>query len=133
MQCIYQEKNQVEATPKPESDMKHEWASFESARDPNVFTDPTGENARFASLPPGMEIANQPRAEINQMPLVMAGQTDVSADTNPASFANGFRRIPMKGTDEMFTNEHSDIFYATVYDDEGRESFIERGNVLDRG
>jgi hypothetical protein len=78
-------------------------------------------------MPPGMELDNQSSLEMHQMPLSMAGETDVSKDTNPESFREGFKRVDMKGTDDLYTGEHTDLWYG----DAG--GFVERNNYLDRG
>lgn len=84
------------------------------------------DTSKFNYMPPGMEMDNQASVEIHQMPLVMSGQTDVSKDTNPESFREGFKRIDMKGTDDLYTGEHTDLWYGDV------DGFVERNNYLDR-
>ena len=81
---------------------------------------------KFNYMPPGMELSNQTSAEINQMPLVMSGECDVSADTSPESLYKGFTRKHMAGSDDQYTGEHVDHFYG----DAG--GFTERNNYLDR-
>lgn len=131
-----QEKFQITAPGKDEAG--EGWASFESARDSQAavgtFVPKTSADTdmrRFNEMPPGMGI-DQCRAEINNMPLSMAGESDVSKDTSPTAFANGFTRRSMKGTDDQYTGEHMDLFYGEVFSDEGEASFLERNNYLDR-
>lgn len=126
-----QEKFQITVPAKEEDG--EPWASFESQRtDQSCVSSFRAKNAgdmdttRFNLMPPGMDIGNQEVAEINPMPLSVAGESDVSADTNPASFAQGFKKREMKGTDDQYTGEHVDQFYG----DAG--GFVERNNYLDR-
>lgn len=108
------------------------WASFESARQsqanvgdwcPANAGDTDGR--KFNEMPPGMEI-DQCHAEINGMPMSLAGETDVSKDTNTGAMFRGFTKRDMKGTDDQYTGEHADHFYG----DAG--GFVERNNYLDR-
>ena len=125
-----QEKLQITVPAKEEAG--ESWVDFESQRQSQAnvgdwcaeYSADT-DMRRFNEMPPGMNI-DQRRAEINNMPLSLAGQTDVSADTNPAALANGFTKRQMKGTDDQYTGEHMDLFYG----DAG--GFTERNNYLDR-
>ena len=81
---------------------------------------------KFNKTPPGMELDNQNSVEIRRMPLVMSGTSDASMDTNPESFARGYTKRQMKGSDDQYTGEHVDHFYG----DAG--GFVERNNYLDR-
>ncbi len=115
------------------------WASAESARQSQANVPSfKGQNAgqvdgsKFNYLPPGMEIEDQCSAEINPMPLSMAGETDVSHDANVGAFKNGFTRQPMSPTEDLYTGEHVDHFYGTVYNDKHEAGFLERNNYLDR-
>ena len=87
-------------------------------------------------LPPGMEIDNQARKRIENMPLSMAGATDVCNCVTDSAFEHGFVRHEMKGTDDQYSGEHMDHFYgvAVGQDDTGQtyDGFIERNNYLDR-
>lgn len=133
-----QEKFQISIPPKKEPD--HEWTSFKDARSTgeagfahsnNVSaTADAYEKTNF--MPPGMDISNQRFKRINNMPLSTAGESDVSQDTNPDSFAKGFKRRDMKGTDDQYTGEHMDLFYGEAVDEEGNVGFVERSNYLDR-
>ena len=88
--------------------------------------------AKFNFLPPGMELDNQKRVRINQMPLSMSGQSDVSKDTNPTAFAEGFTRRDLGSADDQYHLEHVDLFYGAAVGDDGNEGFVERNNYLDR-
>ena len=122
MNCFFQEKSQISAKPKQESG--ESWASFESARDPGA----TSGGVPEPRMPPGMDIANQDWSEQNSMPLSLAGATDVSADTVGAkALQDGYARQDMKGTDDLYTGEHTDLFYSDV------GGFCERNNYCDRG
>jgi hypothetical protein len=57
------------------------------------------------------------------MPLVQAGSTD---PTGVSGLDKGYDRKDMKGTDDLYTGEHADLFYG----DAG--GFVERNNYLDR-
>ena len=129
MRAPLQEKFQITVPAKTEAG--EGWASFESQRDVNgteEFCAKTAEDMdcrQFNVMPPGMDPC-QPNSEQSYMPLSMAGESDVSADTNPQSFAQGFKKREMKGTDDQYTGEHVDLFYG----DSG--GFVERNNYLDR-
>lgn len=60
------------------------------------------------------------------MPLSLAGQTDVTDHLTPKALKDGFTKHEMKGTDDQYTGEHTDLFYG----DAG--GFVERNNYLDR-
>lgn len=126
MRSPLQEKIQVTVVPTPKENGE-EWVSFESCREfqSNVDTD------TMNRMPPGMDISNQRSFQINQMPLSCAGESDVSADTNPSAFADGYLRRKMRGIDDQYTDEHVDLFYTTVVGEDG-EGFVERQNYLDR-
>ena len=82
---------------------------------------------KFNTLPPGMEIDNQKRVQIENMPLAIGGRNDVSGKLEaPDSMDRGFTRLEMKGTDDQYTGEHVDHFYG----DAG--GYVERNNYLDR-
>ena len=117
-----QEKLQITVPAKDEAG--EGWVSADSARDSQ--SDVPSFLARFNKMPPGMEIDNQCSAEINNMPLVMSGQNDVSKDVNDTAFKEGFKVREMNGTDDQYTGEHVDLFYG----DAG--GFVERNNYLDR-
>lgn len=126
-----QEKFQIMVPFKEETATDENWV-FPTPRDVNgqqAFKSecPTDEDERkFNRMPPGMELDNQNSVEIRQMPRVIAGTGDVSNDVTGESFAEGFRKLPMKGCDDQYTGEHVDHFYG----DAG--GFVERNNYLDR-
>jgi hypothetical protein len=132
MASSLQEKFQISPPRNDKGEDPGPWASFEKARQSQAEVgDWCPENAgsvdmrRFNEMPPGMNI-DQCRAEINGMPLSTAGESDVSKDTNPTAFREGFTKRDMKGTDDQYTGEHMDHFYG----DAG--GFVERNNYLDR-
>jgi hypothetical protein len=125
-----QEKFQITVPAKEEAG--EGWVPFESARqsqekvgDWNNCSADEVDFRRFNEMPPGMDIT-QKRSEVNNMPFSMAGETDVSKDTNEGAFYRGFTKRQMKGTDDQYTGEHVDHFYG----DAG--GFVERNNYLDR-
>jgi len=133
-----QEKFQITVPPeKEEADL---WVSMTSQRhvgeagflhqNSTTATGPSG--PKFNTPPPGMDISNQLRARIKQMPLSMSGETDVSKDTSPIAFAQGYTRREMKGTDDQYTGEHMDHFYGEAVDENGNVGFAERNNYMDR-
>lgn len=137
-----QEKFQVTLSPEKDDDNGTQWKSFESARhvgdagSVEMHDNNTTANENVVRktnyMPPGMEIDNQRRTRIRRMPLSMAGETDVSMDTNPQSFKEGFSRYELDGDDDQYTGEHVDHFYGEVIDEDGNEGFVERNNYLDR-
>lgn len=126
MRSPLQEKIQVTVV-QNKKDSENEWASFESCRESQSGVDTVNMNC----MSPGMDISNQNSSQINQMPLSCAGESDVSADTNPSAFADGYLRRKMRGIDDQYTDEHVDLFYTTVVGEDG-EGFVERQNYLDR-
>ena len=125
-----QEKFQI--TVPDRSENGEAWTTFESARQsqecvgdyaPKHSGDVDGR--KFNEMPPGMDI-DQLTSEINNMPLSMAGESDVSRVGSAANFEQGFSKRAMKGTDDQYTGEHVDHFYG----DAG--GFVERNNYLDR-
>lgn len=135
-----QEKFQTILPPAPNEDDGTEWKSFESQRHTgqaglvhvNNQTSEQEVEGKFNLIPPGMDINDQYRVEINNMPLSMSGESDVSADTNLESFDKGFTRRAMNGTDDLYTGEHIDHFYGEAVDEDGKTGFAERNNYLDR-
>ena len=122
MSKIVQEKFQEEFPVKPD-DGSNYWASDKSARvkkgAPNK-----GEGAMFNSLPPGMDIEDQELADIRHQGLTMSGTTDVSYDCpGPGSTHRGFHRKRMKPTDDLYTNEHVDLFYGEIRVEVENEGF----------
>jgi len=135
MSKIVQEKFQEEFPVKPD-DGSNYWASDKSVR-VKKGTPNQGEGAMLNSLPPGMDIDDQELADIRHQGITMSGATDVSYDCpGPGSTRRGYHRKRMKPTDDLYTNEHIDLFYGEVtVEVEGNEmetGFLERGNMLDR-
>jgi hypothetical protein len=142
MPGFFQEKSQISGPVVHNDEVPDKWAPWSNSRVAPVLgaARKSQENvpsflakdsadfdtSKFNGMPPGMELDNQWAADIESMPLVTAGETDVSKDTNPESFREGFKRIDMKGTDDLYTGEHTDLWYG----DTG--GFIERNNMLDR-
>ena len=122
-----------------------QWASFDSARKTRVTTNGTiAATGRFGGvervnnmneMPTGMDLDKGPAG--NQMPLRVAGSTDVTDDVNPWDLKRGWSRKSMGMTDDEYTGQHTDYFYDAVKgnDDGGGpqyEGFVERANYLDR-
>lgn len=145
---LSQEKFQVTAEPRKKRD--HQWATFESQR--RVISEDTrsydtseakkrtvigGINAAFSApitnrMPPGQEIMDQKLApSFNVRDGGLAGSTDESNSVNAAMLKKGFQHQNMRPEDEMYNNEHVELFYgeATV---DGVTGFVERNNMLDR-
>lgn len=110
---------------------KYETIFPDKSEDPGPWVDPAsarvGKRAvsRSNRMPPG-ECIDQPVSDIKSQPMSMGGETDVSADYNAESKREGFKKLPMSPTEDMYTREHNDAFY----DDCG--GFVERNNYLDR-
>lgn len=126
MPGILQEKFQVDNAPNANDDAHSGWASDASAR---THKGVSGQDS--VTLPPGMDIANQRVSDQRPMPLSMGGETDVSADWNPEAVRKGFKRLPMRATDDEYSNAHVDAFYDEMTVD-GETGFTERNNMLDR-
>lgn len=78
-----------------------------------------------------MDIEDQEVTDQRVMPLVMSGESDVSEDWSMDAVRDGFQRKKIRPTDDQYTNEHRDLFYAEAKVD-GDVGFVERGNLLDR-
>ena len=87
--------------------------------------------ADLNQLPPGMNIDDQSVREINPMRTVTGGTDDVTDNPQGKDFVKGYVGMHMRGTDDMYSNEHVDVFYSSVEVD-GVEGYLERGNTLDR-
>lgn len=137
-----QEKFQITVPPKvsKEDRLEGEWKDVHTARfsggegflHVNNTTSDATVRGKYNYTPPGMDISNQRRSRQNNMLLVVAGESDVSEDTNPQAFAKGFTRRAMDGTDDQYTGEHCDLFYGEAKDEDGHVGFVERNNYLDR-
>lgn len=130
MTRIVQEKFQIR--PKdPKTDCEScEWVDDSSARRQHGLVPPPIKGG-LNRLPPGTDLEAQAIVDDPRMPFSMGGETDVSHDYNRTSVRQGFDRKPMLGTDDEYTNEHTDTFYGEVEVD-GEVGFAERGNLLDR-
>lgn len=116
MPRVVQEKFQITAPPGP--------------KEPKGWVDPASTRrsgkAPRTQMPPGPNLANQSPPADPAMPYSMAGQTDVSADTNQQALNEGYSKRAMQSTDDEYSRQHNDAFY----DDVG--GFVERNNMLDR-
>jgi hypothetical protein len=142
---ILQEKFQVDNPQQRNDDAQSGWVNDKSARakknPPNSMREgrPGGDydsrymgNAvQYASLPPGMDIEDQEMTDQRRFTICMGGESDVSADWNAEAVKNGFKRKPMRATDDEYSNAHVDAFYDEIKVD-GDVGFTERNNVLDR-
>lgn len=109
------EKLQITApAPLNENSDYESWVSFASTR--VVFPQD------HLLLPPG-EIQEPALVD---MPLTVAGQTDVTNASEIATLRAGFLKHDMVATDDQYQMEHEDLFYG----DAG--GFVERNNLLDR-
>jgi hypothetical protein len=141
MSKIVQEKFQEEFPVKPD-DGSNFWASDKSARvkkgmPGSEYSKASSAGVMYNSLPPGMDIDDQEVADIRHEPSVETGVSDVSYDClRPGVAKRGFIRKKMSPTDDLYTNEHVDMFYGEitveVEDGEKETGFLERGNMLDR-
>lgn len=123
---ILQEKFQVVNPTEKNDDGQNGWKSADSARQRPAIS-----NARLNQNPPGMDITNQKNTEQNPIPMVMSGETDVSADWNEGALKKGFTKRECRATDDEYSNAHNDAFYDEIKVD-GSVGFAERNNVLDR-
>lgn len=140
---IVQEKFQIEYGQNKNDDSHSGWVTDKSARTKKNIPGREGRsggdqeskamnNSLFTnSLPPGMNIPDQEYSDIRKMKLVMSGESDVSEDYNSESVKYGFTKRQMRPTDDLYTNEHCDMFYSEMTVD-GETGFLERGNTLDR-
>jgi hypothetical protein len=144
MPGILQEKFQVDNAQQKNDDASSGWVSDRSVRTkkgtpPGREGRPGGDhesqtidNAVFwNTLPPGMNIEDQEATDQRQFKTTMGGESDVSADFNAEALKKGFKRKPMRATDDEYSNAHVDAFYDEIKV-EGDVGFTERNNVLDR-
>jgi hypothetical protein len=125
MPGIMQEKFQVDY-PQARDDAEAGWASDASAR-----TAKGVKGTNRLPLPPGMNIQDQPNSDQPSFAMTTGGESDVSKDVNPESMRRGVKRLPMRATDDEYSNAHVDAFYDEMKVD-GEVGFAERNNVLDR-
>ena len=136
-----QEKFQI-MTPysKKADDDGNNWADFKSVRETgdagrNHQNNTTADEicgSKFNYPGTGSDIGDQMRSEQNNMPLSMAGATDVSDHVNAETFKKGFKRHEMGCCDDQYSGEHIDLFYGEATGDDGEVGFIERNNYCDR-
>lgn len=114
-----QEKFQITVPAKEEA--AEPWVSFESQR---ITTgDPMPQDGeKFNVMPVGYDAT----CYRDNFKKGFGGDTDVSGGVNSKSLGQGFQKREMKGTDDQYTGEHTDLFYG----DSG--GFCERNNYLDR-
>jgi hypothetical protein len=140
MPGILQEKFQVDYPQQGNDDAHSGWKSDSSARtkkgmpgkeNASVKPDPSTNAAMFNSLPPGMDMEDQEETDQRKFATTMGGESDVSRDWNSEAVAKGFKRLPMRATDDEYTKAHQDAFYDEMNVD-GEVGFAERNNMLDR-
>ena len=103
-----------------------EWATEKSVRI-NTGNYPPGEGEKFNCMP---EIdLNDGRSKFVKG---FGGDTDITADIEPKSLEQGYRRRELKATDDQYGGEHIDLFYGEAVDEKGQVGFAERNNYLDR-
>lgn len=127
MPGILQEKFQVDNPQQGNDDGHNGWKSDRSARTKKGLNAPQG----TTPTPPGMDIGNQARTDQHGLPMTMGGESDVSADWNAPAVAKGYKRLPMRATDDEYSKAHQDAFYDEIKVD-GDVGFAERNNMLDR-
>ncbi len=113
-----QEKFQITVPAKDEAE--EPWVPFESQRvtrmpPANLFT-------QLNKTP----LTNIDDGVTHEMPRSLGGFTDVTNHLTPNALDRGFTKHDMKGTDDQYTGEHTDLFYG----DAG--GFVERNNYMDR-
>ena len=137
------EKFQITIPPKYDVDDNGGWVSQNQARNVGEVgqlhknNKTIDENVVIETnlLPPGMEITNTKYKRIEDMPLSMAGQTDITGMVNfknPKFLEQGYNRLDMKSTDDQYDGEHVDLFYGEAKDELGNVGFVERNNYCDR-
>jgi hypothetical protein len=103
------------------------WATVESVRINEGVTTPE-HGAKFNRMP----VVQAPTAR-DHFVHGFGGDTDVSgSNINPESLEVGYQRKELKATDDQYSGEHVDLFYGEVKDENGKASFVERNNYLDR-
>lgn len=140
---ILQEKFQVDNAPNANDDARGGWASSKSARTKKGLPGREGRSGgdpasrqmnnalELASLPPGADIEDQETTDQRRFKSTMGGESDVSKDWNAEAVKRGFKHLPMRATDDEYSNAHVDAFYDEMVVD-GEVGFAERNNMLDR-
>ena len=139
MPGILQEKFQVDYPQQGNDDAHSGWKSDQSARvkkgirgrENHCGPDPSTNDLMLQGLPPGMDIEDQEYSDQPSFKTVMGGESDVSKDWNAPAVKAGFKRLPMRATDDEYTKAHQDAFYDEMSVD-GDVGFAERNNMLDR-
>jgi hypothetical protein len=137
MSRIVQEKFEIRPPANTNDDGHNGWKSDASARTRKGLQQRHDDGkyqtyrADLNQLPPGMNIDDQSVREINPMRTVTGGTDDVTDNPQGKDFVKGYVGMHMRGTDDMYSNEHVDVFYSSVEVD-GVEGYLERGNTLDR-
>lgn len=145
MSRIVQEKFQVNEPQQRNDDANSGWVTDRSARvkkgtpgregrHGGDWPSKTMDNAvHYNSLPPGSDITDAEMTDARVMPMggSLGSGTQVTDDVTAKSLREGFDRMPLLGTDDMYTREHNDAFYDEVSVD-GQVGFVERNNMLDR-
>lgn len=139
MPGILQEKFQVDYPQQGNDDAHSGWKTDQSARTKKGMPgrerhhgpDPSTNAAELTSLPPGTQIEDQEESDQRRFPMTMGGESDQSRDWNAEAVRKGFKRLPMRATDDEYTKAHQDAFYDEM-DVDGAIGFAERNNMLDR-
>ena len=123
----------------PEDIDEGKWTSFESAR--YVDDNPTPEHGHKFNIIPDTDNfrslqENGKDTRSNDFKQGYGGNTDVSGkvlfkDMEKTAHL-GFTRLEMNAADDQYSGEMVDLYYGTVQDEFGNESFVERNNMLDR-
>jgi hypothetical protein len=139
MPGILQEKFQVDYPQQGNDDAHSGWKTDHSARtkkgtpgsERHAGPDRSTNAVELASLPPGMDLEDQEQSDQRQFKTTMGGESDVSRDWNAQAVEKGYKRLPMRATDDEYTKAHQDAFYDEMEVD-GDIGFAERNNMLDR-
>ena len=110
-----------------QADPDHDWATAQSAR-VNVGNTLPGNGEKFNKMPVGYDAT----CARDRFVSGFGGNTDATGGVEPKSLEDGFKRQDMKGTDDLYSGEHIDLFYGEVVDEKGQVGFAERNNYLDR-
>jgi hypothetical protein len=140
---IVQEKFETRIEPNSNDDAQNGWVSDKSVRvkkgtpgregrTGGDWDSKTMDNAvHYQSLPPGTDINDQEVADIRKERSITGGTDDVTDNPSGGDFRNGFVKLRLQPTDDIYSREHNDAFYdeATV---DGVTGYVERNNYLDR-
>lgn len=109
-------------------DNGEEWADVKTVRI-NTGNPTPDEGSKFNVMP---EIDIMECEGRSKFVKGFGGDTDVTADVEPASLEKGYRRRQLNATDDQYNGEHIDLFYGEAVDEKGDVGFAERNNYLDR-